>query len=79
MKKTRERLFKITDEKTGRISELVLTNGDEVVDIVYGDKWSRARGDYNLIYSQLITYGYDEAKRLAEYFEAKYNTEEIEK
>lgn len=66
-----ERLFIIEDGKSpydkSAYREVVLQRGEEVVDIVYTKQAYRYRSDFNLIDSQLLTYGFNEAKKLAEY------------
>lgn len=67
-----ERVFMITDGKSPYIKrdayrEVVLQRGDEIVDIVYERGAWRARIDREKIKSQLITYGWESAKELAEY------------
>lgn len=68
----KERLFMITDDKSPYVKrdayrEVVLQRGDDIVDIVYERGAWRARHDFDNIKSELITYGYDRAKELAEY------------
>lgn len=68
----RERVFIITDGKSvyadkKAYREVVLQRGDEIVDIVYERGAWRASHDRDMIKSQLITYGWESAKELAEY------------
>lgn len=68
----RIKLFEISDGKNiyadpGAYREVVLQRGDETTDIIYTLGAWRARHDRENIKAQLITYGYDEAKKLAEY------------
>jgi len=49
--------------------EVVLTKGAEVIDIVYYKRAYMAKHDYRKIESELITYGYEKAKELAQYIE----------
>jgi len=68
----RERVFIITDGKSVHTDkkayrEVVLQRGDEIVDIVYERGAWRAKHDRDNIKSQLITYGWESAKELAEY------------
>lgn len=67
-----ERIFTITDGKSVAADrkayrEVVLQRGDEIVDIVYERGAWRASHDRDNIKSQLITYGWESAKELAEY------------
>lgn len=68
----RERVFIITDGKSVADSkayrEVVLQRGDEVIDIVYERGAWRAERDREHIKSELITYGWASAKKLAEYY-----------
>ena len=67
-----ERLFIITDNKSAydndAYREVVLQKGDDIIDIVYNKGAWRAKHDRDNIKMQLITYGYEEAKKLAEYY-----------
>lgn len=80
-----ERLFIIEDGKSvykdnDAYRELVLQRGDEIVDIVYERGAWRAKHDRDKIKSELITYGWDAAKELAEYIkqeQEQFNKREI--
>lgn len=70
------RLFIITDGKNVHedkhaYREVVLQRGDDITNIVYEHGAVRASHDRDHIKTQLITYGYDEAKALAEYIKAE--------
>lgn len=70
------KLFMITDGKNvykdkHAYREVVLQRGDDITDIVYEHGAVRASHDRDNIKMQLITYGYREAKALAEYIKAQ--------
>lgn len=70
------RLFVITDGKNvykdkRAYREVVLQRGDDITDIVYEHGAVRASHDRDNIKTQLITYGYDEAKALAKYIKSQ--------
>lgn len=69
------RLFIITDGKNvykdkHAYREVVLQRGDDITDIIYKHGAVHASHDRDDIRIQLITYGYDEAKALAEYIKS---------
>ena len=70
------RLFIVTDGKSvykdkHAYREVVLQRGNDITDIVYGHNAVCASHDRDNIRTQLITYGYAEAKALAEYIKAQ--------
>lgn len=74
------KLFIITDGKNvykdkHAYREVVLQRGDDITDIVYKRGAVCASHDRDNIKMQLMTYGYDEAKALAEYIKTKREQE----
>lgn len=76
-----ERLFIVSNSKSTKdknaYREIVLMRGEEVIDITYTKQVYRHRSDFDLLHSQLLTYGFNEAKKLAEYL--KVHQEQINK
>lgn len=62
------RLRLIECEEDENYREVVLECGDECIDIVYNRMGSRAKHDLQHIKEDIVTYGYEQAKELAEYY-----------
>lgn len=75
-----EKLFIVTDGKSAydndAYREVILQKGDDVTSIIYNRGAWRAKHDKDNIKMQLVTYGYEEAKKLTEYL--KQHQEQFE-